>query len=184
MVTPPRTDRWPTMGARRPWARIALSLFLIFHLVGMGASLGKKTRLGSWVRTATAPYERLLGIWQSWGMFGPDPPLGTSWLRVAGTTAAGDEFMIQPLVGERPFERTDLRYNRLQKVERNMLDKRKQTLRRGYAAWICRTWQGPTLDQIQIWKDRTRTPKPGRRDDPPTVKRYDLSHFSCEEIQP
>lgn len=170
---------YPTHGARTPTSRRLLSAFLVFHLVAMGASLAKKTAAGAAVRTVTAPYERVLGIWQSWGMFGPNPPLGTSWPVVRGTTVDGQEVSLPALVGEKPFDRTDWRYSRIQKVERNMFDAEKGSLRVGYATWLCRSWQGPALAEVRLGKQRHMTQKPGQRTSPAVVKDLALETVPC-----
>lgn len=173
------------LGARSPWARRLLSAFVIWHLVAMAASLGKKTELGALVRTVTGPPEKALGIWQSWGMFGPNPPLGTSWLKVDGVLADGGVVQLPALVGEKPWDRTDWHYSRIQKVERNMFDSSKESLREGYAAWLCRTWPGPgELVTVRIRKERQMTPRPGHRDEAPVVKDVLLSEHACPERAP
>lgn len=170
------------LGASSTWARRLLSAFVLWHLVSMGASLTKKTDLGAAVRQVTGPYEKALGIWQSWGMFGPNPPLGTSWLKVDGILAGGSEVSLPALVGEKEAQRIDWHYQREQKVERNMFDKSKESLRAGYAAWLCRTWQGPgELAGVRIRKERHMTPEPGQRGGQVEVRDILLSEHACED---
>lgn len=170
----------PDRGARTPGARRCWTLLISLHLLAMGASLGRKTPVGAAIRAVTAPYERILGIWQSWGMFGPNPPLGTSWLVVEGTTRSGAVVALPAPVGEKPAQRFDWHYSRIQKVERNMFDKTNHSLRQGYAAFLCRT-QSPDdpLVEVRIRKDRHMTPPPGRRDQPETVRQIPLETVRC-----
>ncbi len=173
----------PDKGPAR--SRTLFSLFLLFHFLCMGASLGKSTALGSAIREVTGPYERILGAWQSWGMFGPNPPLGTSWLRATGTTPAGEEIPLPVLVGERPADRYEWRYYRLTKVERSMFTKKNDELREGLAHWLCRTQaeSGVDLESVQIWKERHMTPDPADHladpDATRTIKRVDYERVSC-----
>ncbi|MCB9777891.1 MAG: hypothetical protein H6742_04955 [Alphaproteobacteria bacterium] len=171
----------PSHGAGTPLVRGLLSLFVVWHLVSMGASLTKKTAPGAAVRIVTGPYEKALGIWQSWGMFGPNPPLGTSWLKVDGLRDDGSTVVLEPLVGEKDFDRTDLTYSRVQKVERNMFDAKKQSLRDGFAAWHCR--RDPGLVTVVIRKERHMTPKPGQRETPGEVRDVELSRHDCAELR-
>lgn len=182
----------PDRGARTPLARALLSLFVVWHVVGMGASLGKKTPVGKAIREVTGPYEKLLGVWQSWGMFGPNPPFGTSWLKVEGTTSTGRVVELPALVGEKDFDRIDWTYSRIQKVERNMFDKSKQSLRASYGRMLCREFTGEAaagqpperLVEVRIRKDRTMTPKPGQRDQVPEVVVVPLQTVTCPEPEP
>ena len=139
-------------------------MFLVFHLVASAASLGKKTAIGGAVRQLTAPYERVFGIWQSWGMFGP-PPAGGTWQFAAGVTADGEEVPVKPIVGELSHDRTEVHYDRMRKVERNMFDKKNAPLRQSVAEWICRreAAEGRDFTAIHLWKERDITPKPHLR---------------------
>jgi hypothetical protein len=160
-------------------------LFLVFHWLAAGASLAKDTAPGRWIRGATAPYERAFGLWQSWGMFGPNPPLGTSWLYASGLTPDGAVTPVVALVGERSSDRVDLRYDRILKVERNMFDTSNRSLRAGFAAWRCRQAeeQDTPLVSVRVWKEREMSPTPEqRRSDPsaPTERKVtELGVFTC-----
>ncbi len=161
-----------------------LSVFILFHLVAMGASLFKDTALGATVRSATAPYERLLGIWQSWGMFGPNPPMGTSWLHATGTSVSGEKIELQTFFGERGSERFDWHYHRLLKVERSMFSPTKKALRAHYALWHCRQQAeaGQPLAEVTIWKENHKTPTPKARRSGKTsgrVKRIEYKSVEC-----
>lgn len=147
--------------------RWLVSAFLVFHLVAAGASFAKKTEPGAAVRAWTAPYERALGIWQSWGMFGP-PPGGSSWMKAAGLTTEGEEISLQPLVGELSPDRTEVHYSRVRKIERNMFDRSKTHLRRSVGEWMCRRQAaaGVELVSVRFWKEQDVTPKPRQRQDP------------------
>jgi len=161
-----------------------MSAFILFHLVAMGASLFKDSTVGGTIRHATAPYERLLGIWQSWGMFGPNPPMGTSWLHATGTMVSGEEIELQTFFGERSPDRFDWHYNRLLKVERSMFSSKKDALREHYALWHCRQQAeaGIALSEVLIWKENHKTPKPKARlagKDSGPVRRIEYTSVSC-----
>ncbi len=149
-------------------SRRLISAFLLFHLVAGGASLFKKTAPGAAVRSITAPYERTFGIWQSWGMFGPSPPKGSSWMKAAGLTPDGRELALQPLVGELSLDRVEIHYDRVRKIERNMFDKKNHRLREATAQWLCRrsAEAGEPLVSVRMWKEQVRTPTPQQRQDP------------------
>ena len=155
----------PPEASAASWRRGALSAFLLFHLLTMGASLGKKPELGAAIRVVTAPYERGLGIWQSWGMFGPNPPMGTSWMKAEGTTIDGAVVALPVLVGELPTDRVEGIYSRSFKVERNLFDKKNKALHKHFAHYLCRTQAeaGVEILSVRLWKERHMTPRPQRR---------------------
>jgi len=149
-------------------SRRLISTFLLFHLVAGGASLFKKTEPGAAVRAFTAPYERTFGIWQSWGMFGPSPPKGSTWMKASGITPDGRELTLQPLVGELAHDRVEIHYDRVRKIERNMFDKKNHRLRQTAAEWLCRksAEAGEPLVSVRLWKEQDQTPTPRQRRDP------------------
>jgi hypothetical protein len=168
------------------WHRRLLSAFLAFHLLAMGASLFKKTTAGAWIRKATGPYERALGIWQSWGMFSPNPPSGSSYLVATGKTSTG-EFVDRPvLVGELEAERFDWFYSRSLKLERSAFNPNSsRALRQGYGQWICTqaAASGLELERVDLWKRRymhLSTADRSRGQVEPVVKRVDLQSIDCE----
>ena len=180
-----RGDLLPRSARSAARVRLVCTFFLLFHWTAMGASLAKDTAPGRWVRGATAPYERAFGLWQSWGMFGPNPPLGTSWLFASGLTAQGQVQPVAALVGERVPDRIDLRYDRTLKVERNMFDTSNRSLRAAFAAWRCRQAadQGRPLVSVRVWKEREMSPTPAHRgtsDPPPPVRKVsELGVYTC-----
>ncbi len=172
----------PPAGAAPSWWQHAL---VVVFLVATAASLGKETAPGRAVRTLTGPPERALGIWQSWGMFGPNPPLGTSWLRVAGAAPDGSPVAVAPLVG--PLPATGLRglYERPVKLERSMLDGTKTALRTSFAKWRCRqaAAAGRPLARVSLAKETFRTVSPAKRQQQPppagAVKWTDFETVFC-----
>jgi hypothetical protein len=173
-------------GSPSTWNRRLLSAFLVFHLLTMGASLFKKTTLGSWIRQGTGPYERALGIWQSWGMFSPDPPSGSSYLVATGKTSTG-EFVDRPvLVGELEAERFDWFYSRSLKLERSTFNPNSnRALRQGYGQWICAQAAESGLDlvRVDLWKRRYIHLSVVDRSHgtvEPVIKRVDLQTIDCE----
>jgi hypothetical protein len=182
-VRPPAPGS-PAAVRRGARARRLLSLFLLFHGAATAASFGKDTALGRQVRTLTAPYERALGLWQSWGMFGPNPPLGTSWLHVAGLRADGSRVPLDALVGPRGPDRVDLRYDRVLKLERNMFDTRNDALRAGFATWHCAraAAAGAPLLRVDVRKERwpSRSPRQRARGEAPAPpKSHALGSYWC-----
>ena len=177
------------MGAGRAqrWRRTVLSVFIVFHLMAMGASLCKKTAAGQTLRQVTGPYERLLGIWQSWGMFGPNPPNGSSYLVATGVQASGEEVDAPVLVGEVELGSFKWFYSRSLKLERSASVRNKnRRLREGYGQWICReaASDGVSLERVQIWKRRVLHLDPAERRSAeastPMVQRVDLQTVRCE----
>lgn len=156
-----------------PLRRRVLSVGIVLWMVGSAASLGKATAPGRAVRTVTGPVERFFGVWQAWGMFGPNPPMGTSWFRVSGEDSLGQAVEVEPIVGELPGEGTRGLYERPVKLERSMLDRKNATLRRSYALWRCAQARerGEDLFRVIMGKETTRTPRPRRLVADPAVER-------------
>ncbi len=174
----------------RPWVRRLLSALVVFHLVSMAASLGKGTAVGAAVRTVTAPLEQALGIWQAWGMFGPNPPMNTSWVRVVGQTEDGRPVDVPPLVGELPTTGIRGLYERPVKLERSMLDTTKVRLRESFALWRCRQLHedGVSIHHITMSKEQFRTLRPRvRREHPSTPRAVKVVAFEtvdCPKMTP
>jgi hypothetical protein len=153
-----------------------LSLGIVLWMLGAAASLGKATAPGRAVRTVTGPVERFFGVWQSWGMFGPNPPMGTSWFRVSGEDGDGRPVEVAPIVGELPAAGVRGLYERPVKLERSMLDRKNDVLRRSFAMWRCEEAraEGRDLARVIMGKETTRTPKPRRLVAEPDVERREV----------
>ena len=131
--------------------------FILFHFASVGAYLLKDTVPGKTLRTATKWYERGLGLWQSWGMFSPNPPNGSSYLRATGITWDGQEVLLEVLAGQPEGEGIRWTYDRALKFERSALNpKSKHSLREGYGRWLCERSKGDglLLERVEMWKER------------------------------
>lgn len=160
---PPPDLRGPAL------TRGLVSLFLVFHLCAVAGSLAKETRPGEIIRTITAPYEQLLGVYQSWNMFAPNAPKRERWMNVLGKTHAGTTQALPPLMGPRPDTPVEWRYRRAGKLERTLLIKRRKRGRMDYAKWHCRE---SGMARVRLYEVRVQTPSPkdrGRRDGARTV---------------
>jgi hypothetical protein len=167
------------------WKHRFLSAFLLFHLISMGASLFKKTAVGAWFRQGTGPYERALGIWQSWGMFGP-PPNGSSYLVATGITPQGESLDLPVLVGELDSSSFRWTYSRSLKLERSTFSPASNfALRQGYGTWLCTraAAMGNELERVELWKRRYMHPDAQELVDgaagPPEIRRVDLQVIEC-----
>jgi hypothetical protein len=58
----------------RDWKRLAISAFLLFHLIAIASwALPLNSLLNDQVRSVVRPYMLWSGLFQAWGMFAPDP---------------------------------------------------------------------------------------------------------------
>ena len=97
----------------------------------LGPYLLKDTVPGKTLRTATKWYERGLGLWQSWGMFSPNPPNGSSYLRATGYMG-WSRSVAGGVGGPTGGEGIRWTYDRSLKFERSALNlKSKHSLREG-----------------------------------------------------
>mgnify|MGYP004399331743 CR=1 FL=1 len=169
------------------WRRHVLTAFIIFHLIAMAASLSKKTAAGKLLRKGTGQYERLLGVWQAWGMFGPNPPNGSSYLVATGVLISGEEIELPVLSGQVDPDAFKWFYSRSLKMERSaFVPSKNRALREGYGQWICRqaSAEGETLERVEIWKRRVLHRSPQQRLSgeawSPEIQRVDLQSVRCE----
>jgi hypothetical protein len=169
------------------WRRHVLTVFIIFHLIAMTASVSKKTVVGKLLRKGTVHYERLLGVWQAWGMFGPNPPNGSSYLVATGILQSGDEIEVPVLAGQADRETFKWFYSRSLKLERSaFVPSKNRALREGYGQWICRqaAADGLSLERVEIWKrrvlHRSQEQRLSGEEWSPEVQRVDLQSIRCE----
>ena len=170
----------------KPWKRRLLTCFIGFHFLSAGGYLLKDTMAGKTVRTWTKGYERGLGIWQGWGMFSPNPPNGSSYLRATGVTPDGQEVPLEVLVGQPFSEGIRWTYNRSLKLERSTFNpKTNRALRQGYGLWLCERskTEGVQLQRVEMWKERFLHLSPAERSQhmapSPESVRIDLQVITC-----
>lgn len=109
----------------------ALALFLGWHSLAVLGSLGADTAPGAAVRRLTAPYERLLGVYQNWNMFAPNPPAITEWMEVEDTPRGGGAPTVHPGPhGPPPAGPVVFGYRRAGKFERTVMKANEKALRR------------------------------------------------------
>ncbi|MFT5685505.1 MAG: hypothetical protein ACI8RZ_006457 [Myxococcota bacterium] len=161
-----------------PLSRAVTSLLILLHLTAVVGSLAIGTPPGDWIRTHSRGYERLVGVYQGWSMFAPNPPIADRWMEVTGQTADGAWIPLTPLMGSREDVFVEWRYQRAGKLERNLLSKSRSRALKDYARWLCAQ---EDVDVIRIEKVDTRTPAPARRraGEPPTEKRTVVRTERC-----
>lgn len=137
--------------------RVLLSAWVAWHLLAMAGSALRDTPLGA-VRAVTRPYEQLLGVHQTWPMFGT-APRRTHVLRMSGRLDDGTEVPL-PATGGEPDFGPILRFNRRNKFLRNAVSKK--YLRASLVRWQCRTAraQGAPLRQVLMDRETWTTPAP------------------------
>ena len=140
-------------------AKIAWSVFLVWHLFMMTVSMARKTPFGDVASKVTDPYQWTFGLHQNWPMFAPNPRLETAWLVVQGQVAADDSWVDLELPHGTPDpEGPILLYDRSGKLERNAISRKH--LRASFVRWYCRR-HTPELQAVRIDRLRQRTPAPG-----------------------
>lgn len=141
-----------------PWARVALSLFVVAHVLAGAANVTRDTPAGEALRTVTKPWEKVLAVHQTWPMFAV-PPRSTNWMRVWGEPSAGGPMVpLHPLPGEPPHGGVIWVYARGGKLERNAVAKKRNYLRSSMARALCR--EHPELASIQFERATRHTPPP------------------------
>ncbi len=61
------------MEIKRPWVKIAISAFLLFHLTGIILAPNPTSYLTQSLATVYRPYTHFLGLGHTWGFFAPEP---------------------------------------------------------------------------------------------------------------
>ena len=138
--------------------------FVAFHLLAMAGSMAIGTPPGDLVRKLTRPYERWMGVYQSWPMFSPNPPRSVEWLEIRGQTAAGEELVLPPLWGGVTPSTIAWRYSRRSKLERTLLMDNRRLGRKELLAAACA--EHADLQRVWAVKVVERLPGPSRAGDP------------------
>lgn len=149
----------------RPWRwtayRVLLSLFLLFHGVTVVSSLARHTATGAAVRSVTRPYESLIGIYQGWTMFSPNPPRVDTWGALRMVDGDGQSHPLPAIWGAREDTTVEWYYRRAGKLERNMLLKSRRKYLRMYAQALCAA--DPRRQLIEVDRVLRHTPTPAKR---------------------
>lgn len=169
----------------RPWRRTAYRLFVILFLIVHGvtvvASLTRHSATGAAVRSVTRPYESLVGIYQMWTMFSPNPPVADTWGALRAIDADGQVHPLPAIRGAREHATVEWYYRRSGKLERNMLEKSRRKYLRMYVQDLCAAeprWQTIEVDRVQ-----RHTPKPAERraGAAPTVSQTVVLRSTCPQ---
>ena len=81
-----------------PLGRALTSLLLLLHLAAVAGSLAIGTPPGDLIRKGSRGYERLVGVYQGWSMFAPNPPIVDRWMVVTGQDQSGEWVTLPPLM--------------------------------------------------------------------------------------
>ena len=169
----------------RPWrvtaCRLLVILFLSFHAVTVVASLTRHSAAGAAVRSMTRPYESLLGIYQMWTMFSPNPPVADTWAAVRAIDADGQPHPLPAIRGAREDVSIEWYYRRSGKLERNMLEKNRRKYLRMYVQALCAA--DPRWQTIEVDRVRRHTPTPAERRNgaEPTVSQTVVLRSTCPQ---
>ena len=140
------------------WARVALSFFVVVHVLAGAANVSRETAPGKALRTLTEPWEKVLAVHQTWPMFSV-PPKSTNWLEIHGLPRAGGQRVpFEPLVGEPPHDGVVWVYARAGKLERNAVAKKRDYLRASMTRMLCAAH--PEMKAIHFERATRRTPTP------------------------
>ncbi|MGH7392200.1 MAG: hypothetical protein ACREM3_22475 [Candidatus Rokuibacteriota bacterium] len=155
------------MSAAARARRILLTLFIAYHvtvlLVSNLPSRGP-TRGLHWIFTHYAQmglYLEATGSPQNWGLFSPNPARTNEYVRVLVKDRNGGSTDVQhDTYGRQRYPY--LWYDYLRKVNRRLGTVR--AYQRGYAAWVCRTWErahgGRPAVEVRFVRLSTRIPSP------------------------
>lgn len=137
--------------------KLLISAWIVVHLTMMTGS-ALQAGLQSW----TLPYERALGVHQTWPMF-VGVPTETRFHRFVGILADGSEVALPDLHGENDPDGVIWRYSRRNKFERNALSQKREYLRTALVRWQCRraVAEGRPIRQVSVRRVSVQTPEPG-----------------------
>lgn len=146
-------------------ARWLWSVFLVWHLLAMAGSMFRETPIGTAIRDITKPYEKVLGVHQTWTMFVPNAPRSTQWAEAIGVLPSGEHVLMGSLADNTTS--FTWQYDRFGKFERNVLPEKKGALRTGYTRALCRmaAEEGVDLRGVVLVKNTQPTPPPSERGD-------------------
>ena len=176
--------------------RRLLSLFIGYHVVVMivsslpsdGPAAGLQ-RLLTRV-TLMRLYAEATANSQNWRFFSPEPPRENVFMRVLVQDAGGTVTDVQhDSHGRQRFPY--LWYDHLRKVNRRLATE--SAYERGYAAWVCRTWErthgGHAADSVRFVRLTTRVPPPAEAFatggfDPAALplRATDAGRYACAEL--
>lgn len=137
------------------WGRVALSLCIVMHGLAGLANVTRESPAGAALRTMTKPWEKVLGVHQTWPMF-VSPPRATSWLTFTGIRADGTEEVLRPLDGEPDVSGVVWVYSRRGKLERNAVADKREYLRTSVVRAECAAH--PDFTHIRVDRVTQRTP--------------------------
>jgi len=141
-----------------PWARVALSLFVVVHVLAGAGNVGRDTAPGKALRDLTKPWEKVLAVHQTWPMFAV-PPQSTHWMEVTGIRGGGAEPVpLDALPGEPPHDGVVWLYLRAGKLQRNAIAKKRDYLRASITRRMC--LENPELRAVRFDRASRRTPPP------------------------
>lgn len=163
-----------------PAWKIAWSLFIVWHLLMMTASMSAASGLTKELVKLTDPYQWTFGLHQNWPMFAPNPRLETSWLEAEGKLDDGTVVPLELPHGMPDPEGTILLYDRSGKLERNASTR--DHIRAAFVRWYCRTHE-PALAKVRFTLVRQPTPPPGSNPGPRSewkVQRRELEEWRCK----
>lgn len=141
---------------------VLYGVLVLYGLVASG-SIASRIGPGQALRDGlTRPFEKTLGIYQTWPMFRV-APRQTQWLTLRGTRRDGSTVDLDVLPGRSDPHGTRLTYDRLGKLQRNAASERREKLRMGIVRWVCRTEEaaGRPLRTLTFTRHRADTPPPG-----------------------
>ena len=147
--------------------RLLLSVFIAYHVVVMlVTSLPDDGPAGGLQRllqrvALTRLYAEATANSQNWRFFSPEPPRANVFMRVLVQDASGAVIDVEHDSHGRqryPY----LWYSHLRKINRRLATE--PVYERGYAAWVCRTWErthgGRAADSVRFVRLTTRVPPP------------------------
>ena len=160
--------------------RVLTSLLLLLHLTAVAGSLLISTPPGDWIRQHSRGYERLVGVYQGWSMFAPNPPIVDRWMVFVGKDQSGEWVTLPPLMGARETVSVEWRYQRAGKLERNLMTTSRRRALRAYGHWLCEVHDSMVTVNVERHSQRSPSPEDRRAGATPTVERSTIRTQRCK----
>jgi len=163
-----------------PLGRALTSVLLLLHLTAVVGSLAIGTPPGDLIRTGSRGYERLVGVYQGWNMFAPNPPIVDRWMVVRGQDQSGDWVTLPSLMGAREAVFVEWRYQRAGKLERNLMTKSRRRALRAYGHWLCEVHDAMVTVNVERHSQRTPAPAEARAGATATMESTTIRTQRCK----
>lgn len=172
------------MNVSKPWIRLLLSCFIVFHLVGVLLAPNPLSYLTQSLAFVYRPYTNFLGLAHTWGFFAPEPIYPPMYIDYAIEKNGGT-----PVEGRFPDEKNPYffrdRHNRRMSMSRFILSS-DEFIKNMFVRYLCLGESDVRV--VKLWRVLTTQPSlqmvqkgEKKMTDPVDVKIEVLGDYYCPE---